>query len=230
METILITGVTRGLGRALAEALHEKGYRINGCGRDREALAELSANLGAEHSFAEVDVGDGRAVQRWVDDEVLQHGCPTRVINNAAVINQPAPLWEVSEEEMARLLRINVAGTVNVIRAVMPHLMQRGRGMIINMSSGAGRMGLPRIAAYCATKWAIEGLTQSLASELPTGVGAVALSPGMVNTDMLQICYPEEASAHDSPEHWARLAADYILQLTPADSGKSLRTPGGDGD
>lgn len=214
---MLITGVSRGLGLALVRAFAARSVRVVGCARGAEAVRSLRAEFGPPHSFAKVDVSDAAAVEDWVGHEVERGGVPFWVVNNAAVIHNPQPMWEVEPVDIAQLLAVNVGGTLNVIRAVMPHLLQRGTGMIINMSSGAGRMGLPRIGVYCATKWAVEGLSHSLATELPGGIGVVALSPGMVNTDMLQTCYPDEARNYPEPNAWAAKAADYMLQLSPAD-------------
>jgi NAD(P)-dependent dehydrogenase (short-subunit alcohol dehydrogenase family) len=81
------------------------------------------------------------------------------------------------------------------------------------------------VAPYCATKWAIEGLTQALAAELPDGMAAVPLNPGIIHTDMLASCFGEMASSYPTPEAWARTAVPFLLRLGPRDNGRPLTAP-----
>lgn len=90
------------------------------------------------------------------------------------------------------------------------------------MSSGWGRSGAALVAPYCASKWAVEGLTKSVAKELPDGMAIVALNPGVINTDMLASCFGGSASLYQAPDAWAVKAAAMILNLTGADNGASL--------
>jgi len=83
----------------------------------------------------------------------------------------------------------------------------------------------PEVAPYCASKWAIEGLTKALAQELPRGMAAVPLNPGIINTDMLQSCFGGDANAYPSPAVWAKKVAPFLLRLGPADNGKPLTAP-----
>lgn len=101
-------------------------------------------------------------------------------------------------------------------------MVERKQGVVVNMSSGWGRSAAAQVAPYCASKWAIEGLTKSVAKELPQGMAIVALSPGVVNTEMLASCFGASASLYQSPEAWAPKAAAMILNLTVADNGASL--------
>ena len=117
---------------------------------------------------------------------------------------------------------VNVAGTVNIIRAFLPGMAENGKGIIVNISSGWGRSASPNVAPYCASKWAIEGLTLALSQELPEGLGAIAVNPGVIDTDMLRICWADSAGGFQSPEEWARKAATFLLGLTASDNGKSL--------
>jgi len=97
--------------------------------------------------------------------------------------------------------------------------------VIANFSSGWGRSTSPEVAPYCATKYAVEGLTLALAQELPAGMCAVPLNPGIINTDMLQSCFGENAASYPTPEKWARKAVPFLLGLGPKDNGKSLTAP-----
>jgi NAD(P)-dependent dehydrogenase (short-subunit alcohol dehydrogenase family) len=105
-------------------------------------------------------------------------------------------------------------------------MIHRGRGVVVNFSSGWGRSTSPEVAAYCASKWAIEGLTQAIAQELPPGLAAVALNPGIINTDMLQSCLGEASAAYPSADQWAEAAGPYLLSLGPKDNGHTLTVPG----
>jgi len=96
----------------------------------------------------------------------------------------------------------------------------------VNFSSGWGRSTEAGVAPYCATKWAIEGLTQSLAQELPPGMTAVPLNPGIINTDMLRSCFGGSAADYPSPGEWARIAAPYLLEIDASDNGRPLTVPG----
>jgi NAD(P)-dependent dehydrogenase (short-subunit alcohol dehydrogenase family) len=99
------------------------------------------------------------------------------------------------------------------------------KGVVVNLSSGWGRGVSPGVAPYCASKWAIEGLTKALAQELPAGMAAVPLNPGVIDTDMLRLCWPEGASNHPKAEAWAKVAAPFILRLGATDNGASLSVP-----
>src|SRR5205807_5285973 len=124
--------------------------------------------------------------------------------NNAALINPNAPLWEVPAEEFSDVIDVNIKGVANMIRHFVPAMIERGSGVIVNFSSGWGRSTSPKVATYCATKWAIEGLTQALSQELPAGMAAIPLNPGIINTDMLQSSFGSSASAYPTAEEWAK--------------------------
>jgi len=96
----------------------------------------------------------------------------------------------------------NIKGTANVLRHFVPLMIEKRHGIIINLSSGWGRSAAAEVAPYCASKWAIEGLTRSLAKELPPGLAAIALSPGVVNTDMLTSCFGSSAALYQTTETW----------------------------
>ena len=225
---IVISGVTRGLGRALAEEFIRLGHTVAGCGRGAEGIIDLRFAYGAPHSFDVADVADPVKVGIWAA-KVLGFGeAPDLLINNAAIMNRPAPLWQVPPEEAKRLIDINVTGTINVIREFVPPMVAARKGVIINLSSGWGRSVSPEVAPYCASKWAIEGLTKALAEELPEGMAAIPMNPGVIDTDMLRIAWADGASAHRKADAWAKVAAPYILKLGPAENGQSVTVRGFD--
>jgi NAD(P)-dependent dehydrogenase (short-subunit alcohol dehydrogenase family) len=223
-KRIVITGVSRGLGRAMTARLIADGQTVCGCARSSEAISELRGRWSEPHSFDVVDVADDDQVRRWAE-KVLAGGPVDLLVNNAALINRNAVLWEVPVEEFDRLVDVNVKGVANVIRHFVPAMAARRRGVIVNFSSGWGRSVSPEEAPYCATKWAIEGLTLAMAHELPRGMAAAPLNPGVIDTDMLRTCWGGDASSYPSPEAWAERAVPFLLQLGPKDNGKQLSVP-----
>jgi NAD(P)-dependent dehydrogenase (short-subunit alcohol dehydrogenase family) len=101
-------------------------------------------------------------------------------------------------------------------------MVARGRGVIVNFSSEWGRTTSPEVAPYCATKWAIEGLTRALAQELPRGLAAIPLNPGIINTDMLRTSFGDAAGRFPGARQWAERAVPFLLELGPKDNGKPL--------
>jgi len=222
--TIWLTGCTSGLGRALVPEFLKKGHTVVGCGRNEIALEHLKKEFPEGH-FIPCDVALDPVVASFCEAALKAAGTPDLVINNAAIINEPAPLWEVPAEEFDQLTAVNINGTANVIRHALPSMLARGTGIIVNLSSGWGRSTSPEVAPYCASKWAIEGLTQSLSGELPPGMAAVALNPGIIATDMLRKCMGDEAENFPSAETWAITAAPFLTSLTPAANGQALTAP-----
>jgi NAD(P)-dependent dehydrogenase (short-subunit alcohol dehydrogenase family) len=222
---ILITGVTRGLGRAMAGEFIRLGHAVLGCGRSREPIADLCREFGRPHNFEAVDVASDDQVKAWAERLLTQHEPPDLLLNNAAIINTNAPLWQVSAAEFSRVIDVNIKGVANVIRHFAPAMIQRKSGVIVNFSSGWGRSTDAEVAPYCATKWAIEGLTQALAQELPSGMAAVPLNPGIINTEMLQSCFGGSASAYPTAREWAIRAVPFLLSLGARHNGQPLTAP-----
>lgn len=222
---VVISGCTRGLGRAMALEFARAGQKVAGCGRSEAAVRALQAELGPEHLIAVVDVADDEAVGEFASGVIARLGAPDLLLNNAAIINRNASLWEVPAAEFASVLDVNVKGTFHLIRHFLPAMVSRARGVVVNFSSGWGRSTSPEVAPYCATKWAIEGLSRALAQELPSGMAAVALNPGVIDTEMLRSCFGSAAGAYDGPEAWARRAVPFLLGLGPADNGEALTAP-----
>jgi NAD(P)-dependent dehydrogenase (short-subunit alcohol dehydrogenase family) len=220
---IVITGATRGLGRALAEEFIRGGHTVLGCGRGGEAVFDLRMTHGAPHDFSVVDVSLDRKVALWAA-KVLEAGSPPDLlINNAGLMNRLAPLWEQDDREFTQIVDVNLRGVANVIRHFVPAMVAAKKGVIVNLSSGWGRSVAPKVAPYCATKFAIEGLTQALAAELPAGMAAVPLNPGAIDTDMLRQAWSDGAAAYPKADAWAKIAAPFILGLGARHNGQSLR-------
>lgn len=224
-KTIVITGVSRGLGRALVDAFVTAGHQVIGCSRSAEAVKRIAEQYPAPHSFSAVDVSKFNEVEDWADRILAEYDPPDLLINNAALINTNAPLWEIKTDEWMRLIEVNINGVYYVIRAFLPAMIRRGSGVVVNLSSGWGRSVSPEVVPYCTTKWAIEGLSRGLAEELPAGMAAIGLNPGVIHTEMLESCMGDGASAYPRPTQWAKRAAPFLLQLGPEHNGKPLTVP-----
>ena len=122
---VVVTGATRGLGRALAERLAALGHTVCGCGRSGEAVEALRTKFPPPHRWDVVDVENAGGVGGWAAAVREAPGIPDLVVNNAGVINRNAPLWKVGPDEFSRVMGVNVAGTANVIRAFVPALIDR---------------------------------------------------------------------------------------------------------
>lgn len=224
-KIVVITGVTKGLGRAMLDRFNELEWTVVGCGRTVEEV-ELLKKTFVKHHFEAIDISDEVAVTKWSAQIIMSVGVPSLLINNASIVNKNAPLWTISGKEFADVMNTNVNGVVNTIRAFLPAMMTKKEGVIINVSSGWGRASERELGPYCASKFAIEGLTQSLAAELPSGMIAVTLDPGGgINTLMLQKCAPQYVDESPSPEEWSHVAVPYILGIKSADNGKALTCP-----
>ena len=224
-KTIVITGVTRGIGRGLVQELDRLGNKIIGCGRSAEQIAELQNALGPEHHFSAIDVTDDALVADWASKTLQANGAPDLLINNAAIINRNSPLVDVPVAKFDAVIDVNIKGVANVTRHFAPAMIKRNHGVIVNLSSGWGRSTSPEVAPYCATKWAIEGLSKAMADELPSGMACVPLSPGVVNTEMLQSCFGGGAHTARKPDAFAKVAAPFLLALGPKENGQSLSVP-----
>ncbi|KAL5982839.1 hypothetical protein ACLOJK_016916 [Asimina triloba] len=230
-RTVLITGVSRGLGRALALEIAKRGHTVIGCARSQDRIASLQAQLSdsSKHLLMDIDIVNERnmdfvlqrsdsSVEELARIVIEKKGVPDII----GTINKNNKIWQVPAEEFSTVIDTNVKGTANVLRHFLPPMVERKQGIIVNMSSGWGRSAAAEVAPYCASKWAIEGLSRSVAKEVPPGVAVIALSPGVVNTEMLASCFGSSASLYPTPETWAPKAATMILNLTMEDNGASL--------
>lgn len=210
----------------MAARFIQAGHIVCGCARSPGAVQEWSARHAPPHRFEVCDVSRPEEVEQFARRVLADDPAVDLLVNNAAVINANAPLWNVSVRDFSDVIDVNVKGTFHVIRSFAPAMIARGKGVIVNMSSGWGRSTSADVAPYCATKWAIEGLTQALAEELPAGMAAVALNPGIIDTDMLRSCFGPAARSYPNAESWAERAVPFLLRLGPKDNGASLSVPG----
>ena len=191
----LVTGAGRGIGRAVALALGGAGAAVACCARSADQVEATAAEIrragGRARAFrldvtrrAEVDAAVGEVAQMLGPVDVL--------VNNAGVTLEKRSV-EVTDEEWERVLATNLTSMFRLARAVAPGMIERGRGKIVNIGSMYGKIGVPRYAAYCASKGAVDALTRSLAAEWARhGIQVNSLAPGYVNTDI-----PREAMADE---------------------------------
>jgi len=186
---ILITGVSTGIGNDSARAFLARGYRVFGTVRTAADADRVKAALGVGFEPVIVDVTDGAAVARELGalSDRLTDGCLGGLVNNAGIA-LPGPLAEQSFDQIRRMFDVNLFGVLAVTRACLPMLgvragHPRAPGTIINISSGAGKLSMPFLGAYVASKHALEGLSSSLRRELmPWDVKVVVVGPGNVKT------------------------------------------------
>jgi len=215
-STAVVTGASRGIGRAIALRLAEAGAEVALWARDGHALRGVSTEIAAARGKARaivVDVTDSSAVQR-ASELVRATMPPVRtIVNNAGAVLRKST-ESITDEEWRRIQAVNLDGTFFVTRAFIPDL-ERNQGRVINISSIAGREGTPLLAAYCAAKHAVIGLTRALAEELRAAkVSVNAICPGSVDTQMLREGLPG-ARPDMSPDDIARTAL-FLAHGAPA--------------
>lgn len=221
VKTLFITGVSSGFGRALAQVALNRGYRVVGTVRNTAAKAEFE-NLHAENAFAyELDVTHFAAIDAVIADVESQLG-PIDVLVNNAGYGHEGVMEESPLDEMRRQFDVNVFGAVAMIKALLPFMRQRRQGHIINITSMGGFITMPGISYYCGSKFALEGISETLSKELaPFNIHVTAVAPGSFRTDW----------AGRSMVRSARCIADYdalfdpIRQAREEKSGKQLGDP-----
>ena len=221
-KLVCISGCSRGLGRAMAIEFHARGWKIAGGARDADALEKLKQKIGVTSFFHPFDVSRSTEVENFAIMVEKNLGIPDLLVNNAGVINQNAPLTKISAAEFASVLAVNLGGIHNMIRSFVPRMEKQGHGIIANFSSYWGQSTAPEVGPYCASKWGVEGLTRSLAQELPSGLVTVAFNPGIIDTEMLRSCFGEGASAHEKPTDWAKHAVDRMVNIGLSDNGQTI--------
>jgi meso-butanediol dehydrogenase/(S,S)-butanediol dehydrogenase/diacetyl reductase len=183
-RTALVTGAAGGIGRAIACALAAAGHRVAIADVDEAGLAGTAAAIGGDCARLVLDVTDATAVGAAVSQVQDVLGGP-RVVVNAAGISTMAPLVDLSERDWDAMMAVNAKGTFLVMRAVLPAMIARRAGSIINIASVAGVEGAELLSHYSASKFAVVGLTQAAAKEVaPFGIRVNAVCPGLIRTAM----------------------------------------------
>ena len=187
-QVALITGGSRGIGYAVAEAYLREGAKVVICGRDQAHLAEAAARLSplGEVKAILCDVSDLDQVEAMVAQAINRFGRIDILLNNAGISMTYGRVGEIDPKRWAYVIAVNLVGTFNCCHAVIPQMLKQGKGKIFNMKGYGADFPSPRVTAYGATKAAIVAFTRSLAREYKgTGITANIFSPGMVKTDLL---------------------------------------------
>lgn len=188
MATVLITGASQGSGKATALLFAQKGFDVVLAARqaDRlEQVAETVRGLGRRALAVPTDVAESESVERLVQ-QALRFGTIDVLVNNAGIC-LTGTMAETTAADWQQIMNTNFWGYVYTIQALLPQFLQRGQGTIVNVGSFGGKMPLPNMTAYCASKYAVTGLTDTLRLELaPKGIQVCAVHPGVINSDFLE--------------------------------------------
>ena len=198
-KVALITGGSRGIGRAIAAAYADQGAQVFICGRDpteiNRAVAEIR-QFGGEIDGAAGDVGNAADVRRIVAAAVAKYSSIDVLINNASILGLRVTIADYPIADWEEVLRINLNGLFFMTREVLPGMLARKGGAVINLTSGVGRLGKARWGAYAVSKAGLEGFTQVLADEVKAaGIRVNSVNPAATRTRMRAAAYPEEDPA-----------------------------------
>lgn len=227
---VIVTGAGRGIGRATAEAFGASGWRVV-VAEQRAALGGAAAHAlvrrGVDALFVPADVADARSVDRmvrWVLQRFRRVDC---LVNNAGVL-EVGPLVRLRVADVERMVAVNLTGPLLVSRAVLPAMLRRRRGAIVNVASLLGKFGAGDYVTYCATKFGVVGLTDALADELGgTGVQVWAVCPGQVDTPMARKAgtSADERASLIRPATVARVILDLATGRRRERSGSAVDVP-----
>jgi NAD(P)-dependent dehydrogenase (short-subunit alcohol dehydrogenase family) len=183
-KVVIVTGVSSGLGKAFATALLQAGFKVVGTVRKQEAVVEFD-QLQPGSAFARIlDVTDTPEKLSSVVEEVERNVGPVYALINNAGYGHEGTLEESSMDELRQQFEVNVFGAVAMMKAVLPHMRSRREGRILNVTSMGGFMTMPGLSFYHGSKFALEGISSSLAKEVrPLGIYVTAVEPGMFRTD-----------------------------------------------
>lgn len=218
-QVVMITGASKGLGRALTLAFARKGAKIAICARGEIGLQEVkkeAEELGAAHVVAvTADISKSRDVEKFVAMAESVYGEIDVLINNASILGpSPMPLLlDFPEEDFIEVLRVNAVSPFLVTRRVLPGMLQKNKGSVINVTSEAGNTGYAGWGAYGISKFAVEGLTETWADEVSeAGVRVNMVDPGEMDTEMHRLAVPdcdyELSNPNDVVDVFLYLASD----------------------
>jgi NAD(P)-dependent dehydrogenase (short-subunit alcohol dehydrogenase family) len=222
MRLVLITGTSRGIGYETALAFARAGHRVHGTMRNPSqstGLAEVVAKERLPLTISAIDVDSNDSVSEGIARIQSEHG-PIDVLVNNAGVERAGSIEEQSMDDFHATMETNYFGALRCIKAVIPQMRQRRSGTIINVSSVAGSFSHPPMTAYCASKWALEAMSESLACEMKAfGVRVALVKPGIIDTAMAQRI---STTGHSDYPHAARIAAFFTTTLHNAPVPPSL--------
>ncbi len=217
MKSCLITGATSGIGRATAEIFAAQGFRLIVCGRRTERLSELKTNLSEKTAIytLEFDVRDRSAVEQAIDSIPGEFKPIDVLINNAGNAHGLAPIQEGDPVDWDAMIDANVKGLLYVTRAVLPQMIANQSGDIVNIGSLAGHEVYPKGNVYCASKFAVNALTQGMRQDLNgTGIRVIGIDPGLVATEFSLVRFKgDQARADQVYQHYQPLTAADVAEV-----------------
>ncbi|HZC23712.1 MAG TPA: SDR family oxidoreductase [Candidatus Binatia bacterium] len=215
MRSVLITGTSKGIGYETALAFARSGYRVHATMRNPSQsplLAETAAKEKLAITVSAIDVDDDESVRSGIAR--IQKHSPLDVLVNNAGVERFGSIEELSIDDFRAAMETNFFGVLRCCKAVVPQMRERKSGTIINISSVAGTFSQPPATPYCASKWALEALSEGLACEMKTfGVRVALVEPGIIDTAMARRISTSGSSAYP---HAARIAALFASTLTGA--------------
>lgn len=205
-KVVLVTGASRGIGAQVARQAAQRGARVGVFARTAADLEALRRELGERCAVATGDVGVAEEVDVAVDEIARALGPVDVVVNNAGIGLYGAFL-DADVDALDRIMRVNYLGTVHVLKAVLPQMVERRTGHVVTVASIAGRIGSPFEAGYAASKFAVIGLSEALSVELaPLGIGVSLVNPGPVDTDFFDARGVPYARSSPKPVPAAKVA------------------------
>jgi NAD(P)-dependent dehydrogenase (short-subunit alcohol dehydrogenase family) len=217
-RVVLITGASRGLGRALAEGFAGSGARLALCARgerDLRVVVERLEGAGSEVVWSAADVRDETAMRALSAAAAERFGAVSVLVNNASILGRRTPLRDQGVAEWREVLDVNLTGALVPILAVLPGMRAMGEGSIINVSSGVGNVARSRWGAYAVSKWGLEALSRNLAvEEREAGIRVNVVDPGRLRTEMRRAAYPDEDPTAPAPPDAA--VAVFLWLASPA--------------
>jgi 3-oxoacyl-[acyl-carrier protein] reductase len=192
----IVTGAARGIGKTIAERLLHDGFTVAITDLDEQTANTTAAELNSAQAFAlGVDVTDPASIKQMVDAVVERAGGVDVLVNNAGIAGVAAPVASYPLAEWRRIMAVNLDGVFLCCQAVLPYMLERGSGRIINIASISGKEGNPNMSAYSSSKAAVIGFTKALAKEVATqGILVNCVTPAVIETDILQQLTKEAVS------------------------------------
>ncbi|MDR6724931.1 short-subunit dehydrogenase [Paenibacillus amylolyticus] len=181
-QVVFITGASSGIGALCAQMLIEEGAIPILAARSRDKLEEIGASLNGQHELLTLDVTNDEQVQAAISNMLEKYGRIDILLNNAGY-GKFAAMTDMTVREFDEMMDVNYMGIVRCTKAVLPHMLKRGTGQIVNVASMAGKIGTAKSASYTATKHAVLGFSNALRQELrKTGVKVTTINPGPIDT------------------------------------------------
>ena len=192
-KVVLITGASSGFGRSIAEKLSNHDFIVYGTSRNPKEIE-------GKYKLLKLDITEYQDAERITDYLIDKHGKIDILINNAGVAQDLSLLEDLEYEKFQAVIKDNVMTTFNMIKYILPIMKKQNSGIIINVSSRSGRRGVPRLSAYCSAKFAVRGLTESVAKEVENNnIKCISISPGGVNTDMRRRLFGDKDAVEQQP-------------------------------